>query len=261
MACFSDQPVCEGDFFRPADEVHAMPGIKESVDDLLPVQFRDGLSAVGRTQCQHRPLSIAHGRSIGGRHHRQTQPTVIACFGKPFQRLPEGTQRFEVTLHHMLARQPIPTRANEQDLVKAALVDGQIQGPALPFPERTFHEGGTGIGVQVDHIVEPHTAQAVLHLGRCLFNGPHPVDAGQPFHRLREAGLREEVDLHRTVQEGVKGTHHGRGQNDVPHAGEPDDQHLRRRLLLLRLGHGRKVTPSKQEAAPFRGRLPPQAIW
>ena len=67
--------------------------------------------------------------------------------------------------------------------------------------------------------------------------------------------------FHRTVQEGVQGTHHGGGQDDVPHAGEPDDQHLRRRFHLLRLGHGRKVTPSKQEAAPFRGRLPPQAIW
>ena len=106
----------------------------------------------------------------------------------------------------MLASEPVPARPHEQDLVQASLVHGQIKGPPLLLPQGALDESGPGIGMQIDHIMEPDLPEGFLHLCCRPLDGPDSGDARQPFHGLGKGPLRQEVHLDRPVQQGMQGT-------------------------------------------------------
>ena len=129
-------------------------------------------------------------------------------FLQGFQRIPEGPKNVEVALDHMLALQPVPPRPDEQNLVEASLVHGQIKGSALSLAKRPLDKRRPRIGMQVDHVVKGRCLKRFLHLRRSAVNGPHPVHPFQPFHCSSEVRFGQEMDFHLPFQHGVQGPHH-----------------------------------------------------
>lgn len=127
----------------------------------------------------------------------------------------------------MLSLQPIPPRSHQQDFIQASLVNGQVQCPALSRPQSPFHKSAAGIGVQVHHIVEPHFLQFRFDLCGCFLNVPNAMDAGEPSDRLRKWRLGQVMNLYFTFEHGMQSPHHRSGQDDISHAGKPDDEYAR----------------------------------
>ena len=119
------------------------------------------------------------------RQHRQFQcrPTVRGQRGLSVSKRP---QRIQITFDHVLAIQPIQSGTDQQNFVKTALVNGQVQSPPFARPQRPLHEPRTRIGMQVHYVVKTHLFQTLLHFNSRAVDLPNTMNAIKAFDRRRK---------------------------------------------------------------------------
>lgn len=144
------------------------------------MRFGNGLPSVCCAQSQ----KCASPPFLRGQH-RQFQ-CRLAVRGQCGLSVSKRPQRFQITFDYVLASQPIQPGAYQQNFVKTAFVNGQVQSPPFARPQRPLHKPRTRIGMQVHDIVKTHLLQALLHFGSRPVDFPNAMNACQPFDRRRK---------------------------------------------------------------------------
>ena len=195
------------------------------------------LAFMGRPQCQAPPppalWPLARTEASGAPSSPPSQP-----FER--NRRPLRTCRGSVPPH--VGRRAGPSPSVRGDLVEAPLVHGQVEGPPLSLPQPPLDESRPRIGMEVHHVMEPHPLEPSSTSAVVRSMAHVRVTPGSPSTASTKARLVRKCTSTGPSSIQCRARTTGEVRMTSPML-ENRMTSTRVVVHLVRLGHGRKVTP------------------